>query len=386
MPVNTQLVNGLGRPFRQQCSETLALFPTAWSYFSTTMRRLDTRKSAAIDLVEAAYSLPTDESAWLEAVLQAALPVMGNAVFASGMIYSRPPGARSARVQTWKHVGALDHMQGAVREYANKVPRVEERLLLRIGTANTVSQISPGSRQLCQSFAAKTGVAADALLLNALEPDGRGASVAIFLPVETRLKPDERERWKMLGAHLTAGYRVRGAVASMNSDPGPLPCGADAVLDPTTFRVMDAAGCGKDQSLVQTLRDSARRVDRARGRLRKTNPDEALETWQALVRGRWSMLDWFDSDGRRFVLGIPNPPALGDPRGLTEREHQVATYAALGETGKLIGYRLGLAKATVSNALDSAMRKLSAKTQPELVAKMRGFTKHFSQATTTEPD
>jgi len=354
--------------------------------FLTTMRRLDSRKSAAIDLVEAAYSLPTDESAWLDAVLRAALPVMGNALFASGMIYSRPPGARSARVQTWKHVGALGHMERAAREYAKKVPTDVERIWLGIGTANTVSEISPESRQLCQSFAAKTGVAADALLLNALEPDGRGASVAIFLPVETRLEPDERERWKMLGAHLTAGYRVRGAVASMNSDPTPLPCGADAVVDPTTFRVMDAAGCGKDQSLARTLRDSARRVDRSRGRLRKTNPDEALETWQALVRGRWSMLDWFDSDGRRFVLGIPNPPALGDPRGLTEREHQVATYAALGETGKLIGYRLGLSKATVSNALDSAMRKLSAKTQPELVAKMRGFTKHFSHATTAEPD
>jgi DNA-binding CsgD family transcriptional regulator len=346
-------------------------------FFSSTMRRLDSRKSAAIDLVEAAYTLPTDESAWLEAVLQAALPVMGNAVFASGMIYSRPPEARRARVQTWKDVGASDDMQGAVREYANEMPRVEESLLLRIGTANTVSQISPGSRQLCRSFAAKTGAASDALLLNALEPDGRGASVGIFLSKETRLEPGERERWKMLGAHVTAGHRVWRAVASMKSDPSPLPCGADAVLDPTTFRVTDAAGRGKDQSLVPTLRDSARRVDRARGRLRETNPDEALETWRALVRGRWSMLDWFDSDQRRFVLAVPNPPDLGDPRGLTERELQVATYAALGETGKQIGYRLGLSKTTVSNALNAAKRKLGVKTQPQLAEKMRGLAKPF---------
>jgi len=47
------------------------------------------------------------------------------------------------------------------------------------------------------------------------------------------------------------------------------------------------------------------------------------------------MLDWFDSDGRRFFLAIPNPPDLRDPRGLTEQERQVATYVLLGETNKL---------------------------------------------------
>ncbi|NNE17553.1 MAG: helix-turn-helix transcriptional regulator [Myxococcales bacterium] len=342
------------------------------------MRRLNSKKSAAIALVEAAYSLLADEAAWLEGVLEAALPVTGNAVFASGMIYSRPPGARSARVQTWKHVGARDHMKRAAREYARKVPTDLERIWLGAGTANTVSQISPESRQLCQSFAAKTGLAADALLLNALDPDGRGASVAMWLPVETELKRDERERWRQLGAHLTAGHRVRRAVASLNSDSTALPCGAEAVVDPTTFHVVDAAGPGKDRKVVETLRDSARRVDRARGNMRTTNPDEALETWWALVRGRWSMLDWFDSDGRRFVLGIPNPPKLGDPRGLTEREHQVATYAALGESGKMIGYRLGISKSTVSNALDGAMHKFGVKTQPQLAGKMRGFARPFN--------
>lgn len=29
------------------------------------------------------------------------------------------------------------------------------------------------------------------------------------------------------------------------------------------------------------------------------------------------MLDWFDSDGRRFVLGIPNAPELEDPAAVT---------------------------------------------------------------------
>ena len=68
------------------------------------------------------------------------------------------------------------------------------------------------------------------------------------------------------------------------------------------------------------LRDAAVVVDHARGKLRKTDPEQALETWKALVQGRWSMVDWFDSDDRHYVLAIPNSPYVSDPRGLTERE------------------------------------------------------------------
>lgn len=83
------------------------------------------------------------------------------------------------------------------------------------------------------------------------------------------------------------------------------------------------------------------------------------------------MLDWFDSDGRRFVLAKPIAPRAKDPRGLTEREAQVATYAALGESSKIIGYRLGLSQSYVSRLLNDAMRKLGVKTQAQLVEKMR---------------
>ncbi|MBW1905912.1 MAG: helix-turn-helix transcriptional regulator [Deltaproteobacteria bacterium] len=91
------------------------------------------------------------------------------------------------------------------------------------------------------------------------------------------------------------------------------------------------------------------------------------------MRGRWSLLDWFDTDGRRFVIAKPNAPNIGDPRGLTEREAQVVTYAALGETGKIIGYRFGLSTSTVSSLLLSAMHKLGVSSQAQLAEKMRGF-------------
>ena len=103
------------------------------------------------------------------------------------------------------------------------------------------------------------------------------------------------------------------------------------------------------------------------------DPDKALEVWQGLVRGQWSLVDWFDSDGRRFILVVPNLPGLGDPRGLTERELQAATFAALGESNKLIAYRLGISKQRVSLLVKTATKKLGAKTRAALVLKMRTF-------------
>jgi DNA-binding CsgD family transcriptional regulator len=73
------------------------------------------------------------------------------------------------------------------------------------------------------------------------------------------------------------------------------------------------------------------------------------------------------------VLAKPNAPNLGDPRGLTEREAQVATYAALGESSKIIGYRFGISPQRVSTLRTAAMHKFGVKTQAQLVEKLRGF-------------
>lgn len=85
------------------------------------------------------------------------------------------------------------------------------------------------------------------------------------------------------------------------------------------------------------------------------------------------MVDWFDTDRRRFVLAIPNAPGLTDPRGLTERENQVVTYAVLGQSNKMIAYRLGLSTSRVSTLLRSSMHKLGFRTRSQMVKQMGDF-------------
>jgi DNA-binding CsgD family transcriptional regulator len=116
----------------------------------------------------------------------------------------------------------------------------------------------------------------------------------------------------------------------------------------------------------ELLRDAVRQVESARNAKGRRNPDEALEAWEALIRGRWSLIDRFDSDQRRFVVAVRNDPRFLDPRVLSMRERQVAGYAGLGRSAKEISYLLGAPAASVENSLRRAQAKLGLRSRVEL--------------------
>jgi DNA-binding CsgD family transcriptional regulator len=115
------------------------------------------------------------------------------------------------------------------------------------------------------------------------------------------------------------------------------------------------------------LRDAARAIDRARGRLRHRAPDEAVDAWRALVAGRWSLVDRFESDGRRYVIACANPLGAAGPAGLTSRERDVVRMRAAARPLKLIAYELGLGLSTVAGDLQRAIDKLGLRSSAELV-------------------
>jgi DNA-binding CsgD family transcriptional regulator len=85
-----------------------------------------------------------------------------------------------------------------------------------------------------------------------------------------------------------------------------------------------------------------------------------------LIRGRWSLVDRFDSDRRRFVVAVRNDLHFPDPRGLSMRERQVAGYAGLGRSAKETAYLLGASAASVENSLRRAQAKLRLYSRAEL--------------------
>jgi DNA-binding CsgD family transcriptional regulator len=336
---------------------------------------MDPIGSAIIDFTEAAYDLEISDEEWLPTVLKRGLPVLDHGLGVAGMTYGLPPeGGPFQLLDIHVASGPADFPERHTRALATTPPEVL-REQVKPGGAGTASADSQGDPSQLAHYTSHVDYCEDLLYLTAV--DCRGAGVAVVAPLAqvTEFSGHDAERWQMLAAHIDSGHRLRRGLSSSEGDPptGDLPHDAEAILDANGFRIADAMGAAQEPTAAEKLREAAVAVDRARGTMRGSDPERALTMWKALVRGRWSMVDWFDTDGRRFVLALPNSPHVTDPRGLTEREGQVVAYAVLGQTNKMIAYRLGLSSSRVSVLLRSAMRKLNVQTRSQLVLKMRDF-------------
>ena len=332
--------------------------------------------STTIDLIEFIYDLDVPKKEWIPSMLEVGLPLFDHGYGVLGMTYMRPPeGGMPTPTKFYQSAGPSDLPERLLMGSTLADPE----LLREINRSGVVTTLSAQAHRVpggLEAFEPHIAPAKDLLAITAVDPSGVGLSLSILLPEVTTLTGKDREIWTMIGAHLVSGFRLRRCLEQARdalTKNTPLPNNAEAVLDPKKFEITDAVGPAADNTTGEFIREAARLIDKARGRLRREDPEEALEIWRALVEGRWSMVDWFDSDGRRFVLAHPNPPNLKDPRGLSERERQVATYAALGESNKLVSYRLGISQPKVSTTLKSVMHKLGVQTRPQLVERLRAF-------------
>jgi DNA-binding CsgD family transcriptional regulator len=124
----------------------------------------------------------------------------------------------------------------------------------------------------------------------------------------------------------------------------------------------------------ENLRRAALAFDQARTTATSCEIQLATRRWRPLVASRWSLLDAFDSDGRRFVVAVESsPPTRAPRRELSERELDVMTQARLGHTDKEIAYELGLCVSTVRVLVHRATRKLGAATRREALARFDGL-------------
>lgn len=193
-------------------------------------------------------------------------------------------------------------------------------------------------------------------------PDGEGAVHVLVAPSarRERVGADARLVWQRLALHLGAGVRLQRQAGTLE-DPE-----VEAVLS-SDGALIHADSVHTDPASRDQLRDATRRLDRLRARRGRPSAIEALELWQGLLLGRWSMVDHFDTDGRHFLLARKNDPEAPAPRQLTRRQRQVVFYASLGFAHKHTGYALGLAETTIATHLNQALEKLGIQSREELI-------------------
>ncbi len=364
--------------------------------------------------VEACYRVEQPELAWLTGVAEAAVPLMG---FGEGihaylvdlslpepLTHPTPPilvEGRDAWQAAWRHSWwdnfmaklSPDHLKvlhtvspvnftsdlfAAVQEASptfgtHLPPSVSRRYSTARARFNSGQMSGPAQQSAARGPSGF--LYPDSFNVSGLDATGRGAILIANMPevADGAVSPSDIALWSRLGAHVAAGHRLIRKHRQLDDELA----GVDAVIEPNG-QLAHVATDLRDSVALAALRERIVAVDRARahdldGRADRNDRNDWRTTtnvWTGLAEGRWSLVDRFDRDGRRYYLARPNLPDAAHDL-LAPREAQVAHAAALGHSNKHIAYELGISISTVATHLKSAARKLGVSSRVELIQRMR---------------
>lgn len=319
-----------------------------------------------ISAIESCYGPAAEEGGWLEGLLGALRPLDQGLGLYSFSFALRPAGLILQAVRVTGKVADPAMLHEATKSWQGAPPDVLRAMFAPAPPVDfsirRAARISLDAARAVAETYRRSG-ARDCLGIMAAEPEGGGVLVGVQIP-RGRAAPAAPTRRVLAGvaAHLSTALRLRRAAGSTSpGDPS-----TEAILDPSA-RVQHAEGEARPAASRASLAEAVQHRERARGKLRRADPEEAVGLWRGLVDGTWSLVDFHESDGRRLVLARRNPPRVEDPAALRPRERQVLAFARLGHSNKYIAYLLGLATGTVSAHLESARRKLRLPSRAALI-------------------
>jgi DNA-binding CsgD family transcriptional regulator len=323
-------------------------------------------------VVEAAYTLDGSDSEWIDGLYGVFARALGLAL--GGCAYSYDVGPDG--IERLREVVGTPWVVASNRRLSEVGPprEVWDAMHGRGSNASTSSErLRSVGIDVRQFPPARTeyephGVH-DVLGVCAANPDGSGVVLTANLEEVRTLSERESGVFTRVAIHLAAASRLRRALAHAGRIED-----ASAVFT-ATGKIEHAEEAARGQ--LGSLREAAACIASARGKQRH-RPDRALELWQGLVDGTWSLVDRFDTDGRRFLVAHRNAPEVRDPRALTARERQVVYYATTHASNKLIAYELGLSPSTVGTILQNALRKLRLQSRMDLIQFVRALGGPFA--------
>jgi DNA-binding CsgD family transcriptional regulator len=327
-----------------------------------------------LDLLEAAYRLDGTEDDWVRGLQERAAEVFAGEAL-GGVAYTFTGRARSDGLTVIdsfanthaKGRGISPTWRSIVRYFPSMAPELQNRVLFSGCVADTWSAITglgpelPRHPQWTDRSGFDASIANDTLGLVCHSGPLGGAVIGVPLRETQPLDEDERRLWRRIAIHVGTALRLRRGV-------GPVWERADAVLSPHG-RVQHLAAPADGPVIQEGL------ARRRRARSRDMSPPAALDVWQGLLDGRWSLVDPLDTDGQAFVLAVRNEPGNDLTSTLTDRQRSAVALAALGYGNKQIGYSLGLTATAVGMLLRRARLATRAGSRAELV---RGFKRSLA--------
>ena len=320
-----------------------------------------------VSVLEASYSLESDERAWAARVLEATSGIVRGGASPHAFRYNYT--STQFVVTDVIRAGAVDTPTAGPAPEKQRRERMSEvviDLVYRAGNQmGSVSDLVLNEfPQLISNFGRiHSGEIGDQIGMAA--HSGTGEAIGFSYDFAQRASVDAamQRRWARVASHLGAALRLRKVVKDFSLDGDQV----EAIFD-SRGRLCDAKRLARKAPVRERLRSAIQLLDRARANAQRHEPDEALDLWEGLVEGRWSLVEHFDHDGRRFTVAIRNEPTHRDPRGLSQRERQVAEFVGLGQSGKQISYTLGLSHSSVTKYITSVQRKLGLASRAEVAS------------------
>lgn len=319
-------------------------------------------------VVEAGYEWIEDETTWLRGIAAAAAPFAigtGTAAYSVGL-------TGTPAIQAFVANGTANGFERNVRGFTKALGKAARDMYAPtefVGNAGyRLRRLAKARGQTVEQMTNGNPIAAWALVAG--DPRKHAALIA-FPAKDDSFAPDVPfPRSRALGlaaAHLSAALRLR-ALAAPKADTDAV---TESVLAPSG-KLLHAVGTAKSSRARESLAEAVVRRERARGRLRKADGDEAAQLWSVLVSGRWSIVDFVDRDGKRLLLARKNPVSGPDVLALTEEERDVVWLATHGHSRKYMAYELGISVSQVGRRLATAMRKLRVTSRRDLLQRFGG--------------
>jgi DNA-binding CsgD family transcriptional regulator len=320
-------------------------------------------------ILGAVYDVGQPRESWLRRIMRALLSAWAPGAGVGGVLYDISDGMHVRTefldgidvADGWREVGIESHRDVRLAPWIIKGYR--SHLCATLPELSTDSQVIRSYRRAYYDRHGVTGQ----ILVNGADCSGRGCALYLFSLTPLTLSAAERDLLERLATHLSTAHRLQRQLAGVCPGAGAGSAGVEAVLTPAGD--VDHADAGaRSANARQVLRLAVRQRERARS-FAGRDAERVVRSLKGLVDARWTLIDHYESGGKRYVLARENAPKpLGPPR-LSQRERQVLALAALGRTNKLIAYELGLAHSTVRVLMSRASVKLGASTRPELISR-----------------
>ncbi len=335
------------------------------------MESLD--ETQVVSFLEAVYALELDDESWLDKVLWALAALCGKDNHYVGFFYD---ASSLSDFKVWNV----------------RMPEAPPELGEAFGVFQSISQnpvfVSTTFRSLHVGSARRTGMPymapvlearartgwGDILNINGIDPSGIGCNVTIGSRAhEFTTTAAEMALYKRLANHVSAAFRARRklGVSRIDAQPDAKPSsgteGAEAILD-ANGKLVHAVGPAVGRTAQERIRAAAAAIEAARSPGTRQSGRAALEQWHPLTSARWTLVDAFEENGRRYVVARENLAHSEGFTALTDRERQIVLHAALGFSNKQIAYALGISDTTVRVLMSRAANRLGLRTRRELLS------------------